>query len=166
MPMPVWPFGEPVTDGIGFMARRIVHDGMYVEAGRDVIFDLVKELAVLLGAITRHARTDYGAWLDLRRALRRSDEARKERGRAVAVVIVRAPLDLSGTHREQRLRAVQSLDLALLVDADDKRLVRRIEIEADDVAHLFDELRIGRELERLRAVRLQRESPPDPMYRR
>jgi len=83
----------------------------------------------------------------------------------VALVIVRAPLDLPWTHRQQRLRAIEGLDLALLIDADHQRLVGRIEIEPDDVAHLLDELRIGGELERLRPMRLQRERAPDALHR-
>jgi hypothetical protein len=47
------------------------------------------------------------------------------------------------------------LNLALLIHAQNQRLVGRIEVKADDVAHLFDEERIGREFERLAAVRLQ-----------
>ena len=85
---------------------------------------------------------------------------------AVTLVIVGAPLDLTRTHRQKRLRSIKGLYLALFIDADDQRLVRRIEIEADNVAHLLNELRIGRQLERLRAMRLQAEGLPDPMYGR
>jgi hypothetical protein len=34
-------------------------------------------------------------------------------------------------------------------------MVERIEVEADDVAHLGDKPRVSRQLERLQAVRLQ-----------
>lgn len=84
----------------------------------------------------------------------------------MTVVVVGAPLDLSWAHRQQWLRSIKSLDLALFVNADDQGLFRRIEVEADDVAHLLDKLRISREFERLRAVRLQGEGPPDPMHSR
>ena len=60
---------------------------------------------------------------------------------AVALVVVGAPLDLAGTHRQKRLRSIKGLYLALFIDADDQRLLGRIEIEADDVAHLLDERR-------------------------
>src|SRR6476659_2252906 len=100
-----------------------------------------------------------------RRRCHRGDEAREQRRGAVALVIVRAPFDLPWTHRQQRLRAIESLYLALLIDADHQRLVGRIEIEPDDVAHLLDELWIGGELERLRTMRLQRERPPDALHR-
>src|SRR4051812_37229373 len=105
--------------------------------------------------MARHALADHRAGLHLRLRRHRGDEAREQRRGAMALVIVRAPFDLPRTHRQQRLRAIEGLDLALLVDADHQRLVRRIEIEPDNVAHLLDELWIGRELERLGAVRLQ-----------
>ena len=61
---------------------------------------------------------------------------------------------------------VERLDLALLVDAEHQRAVRRRQIEADDVAHLVHEVRIAGELEGLRAVRPQAEGAPDAPDRR
>jgi hypothetical protein len=42
-------------------------------------------------------------------------------------------------HRQNRLFAVECLDLALLVDAENKCPVGRREIKADDIARLADE---------------------------
>jgi hypothetical protein len=64
------------------------------------------------------------------------------------------------------LGPIQRLDLALLVDAQDQRVLRRRQIKADDVAHLLDKQRIVRELEGLGAMRLEIESLPYPMDRR
>ena len=63
-------------------------------------------------------------------------------------------------------RAVERLDLALLVDAQDDGALRRRHVEPDDVAHLGDEVGIGGELEGLQPVRLQAEGPPDALHRR
>lgn len=41
----------------------------------------------------------------------------EQRRHAVAFVIMAAPLDLSGAHRQYRLRAIECLDLARLVHA-------------------------------------------------
>jgi hypothetical protein len=49
--------------------------------------------------------------------------------------------------RQTGLGAVESLDLALLVDREDDGMRRRIDIKPDDVAQLGDELRVGRQLE-------------------
>jgi hypothetical protein len=48
-----------------------------------------------------------------------------------------------------------------LVHAQHERTRRRVEVEAHDVAHFLDEQRVGRELERLRPVRLEPEGAPD-----
>ena len=76
-------------------------------------------------------------------------------------VVMGAPLDLTRSHRQQRLGAVERLDLRLLVDAQHQSPLWRRQVEADDVAHLLDEQRIVRQLERLAAVRLQSERAPD-----
>src|SRR5260370_42589402 len=83
------------------------------------------------------------------------------------------PVDLPGSHRERRLGAIQRLDLRFLIDAEHQRVVWRVEIEADDVAHpgsgpgqaLVNEERICRQLEGFAAVRLEAEAPPDEMNR-
>jgi len=79
------------------------------------------------------------------------------------LVVVSATLGLAGPHGQERLGAVQRLDLALLVDAEHQGAIGRVEIELDDVAHLLDEQRVGRELEGLDAVRLQPKGLPDAM---
>jgi hypothetical protein len=90
-------------------------------------------------------------------------ERGEERRRPIADIVVRAALRLPGTHRQQRLSPVERLDLRLLIDA--KHEGPRGWIDADDVADLLHEQRIGRELEGLRAVGLRPEGPPDPRER-
>ena len=80
-------------------------------------------------------------------------ERRKQRRRPVAHVVVGDTFDVAKAHRQQRLRALQRLALALLVDAKHQRVLRRAHVQADDVAKLLDEERIGGELEGLAAVR-------------
>ena len=50
-------------------------------------------------------------------------------------------------HRQHWRGAVQRLNLAFLVDAEDQRSLRRVQIEPDHVADLLDELRIAWHLE-------------------
>ena len=61
------------------------------------------------------------------------------------------------------LGAIQSLDLAFLVGAEDQGFVRRIEVEPNHVRQLLDELRIAADLERAGLMRLESVSVPDPM---
>src|SRR5659263_170078 len=80
--------------------------------------------------------------------------------RAVAHVVVGGLLGEAGTQGQDRGAAVQSLDLALLLDAKHDRLLRRVQVEADDVPDLGLELGIGGELEGLPPPRLQPEPSP------
>ncbi|KRQ89839.1 hypothetical protein CQ10_37570 [Bradyrhizobium valentinum] len=50
-------------------------------------------------------------------------------------------------HRQNRLLAIECLDLTLLIGAEDKGPVWRRQIKADDMAYLVDEQRITRQLE-------------------
>ena len=84
----------------------------------------------------------------------------------MTLVVVRAPLRHARQHRQDRLCAVERLDLALFVDTEHQGAVRRRQIEAYDVADLVHEVRIAGQLERLRAVRLQAEGAPDAPDRR
>jgi len=79
-----------------------------VEVGRHITLDLVQEFAELARAVAGHALADDGAGFDI--------ERREQRCRPVPLVVVRAPLDLPGPHRQQRLRAVERLHLAFLID--------------------------------------------------
>jgi len=72
------------------------------------------------------------------------------------------PLGLPRPHRQQRLGTIQRLDLRFLIDAEDQRTIRRVEVKADDVADLLDEQRIGGQLEALAPVRLQLSTPCSP----
>src|SRR5262249_60105574 len=76
-------------------------------------------------------------------------EGRKQRGRAVPLVVVRHGRGPSLLERQARLRAVERLDLALLVDAEHHRALWRIEVKPDNVGDLLLELPIIRDLETL-----------------
>ena len=160
MALPARPLGEPVLDQPGLVARCVVLMSTWMSRSAG-------DGALHLGRGTRrnsrapmplHAAPDDRAGGGV--------EGGEQGGRAVALVIVAAPLRLARPHGQHRLGAVERLDLALLVDAEHQRAVRRVEIEADDVAHLVDELRVARQLEALDPVRLQAEGAPDTVHRR
>jgi hypothetical protein len=162
--MPAGPLDKPVADRLRLVARGVVHDDMHVEAGGNVALDLVEELAELLCPVAGHALADHRTGLHVGLRGHGCDEASEQRRGAVPLKIVRAPLDLAGTHRQHRLGAIEGLDLALLVDADDELLVGRIEVKADDIPNFLNELRVSRELERLGSMRLQRKGAPDATH--
>jgi hypothetical protein len=78
-------------------------------------------------------------------------------------VVVRHRATAALLERKARLSAVQGLNLALLITAQDQRVFRGIEVQAHDVQQLVHELRIATELERLDQMGLEVMSPPHAM---
>ena len=68
-------------------------------------------------------------------------------------------------HRQAGLRAVESLDLRLLVDREDDSMGRRVDVKADHIADLAGELRVAAELEGSQPVRRQAVGAPDLLHR-
>lgn len=71
----------------------------------------------------------------------------------------------SRPHWQDRLGAVQRLDLRLLVHAQNQRFFRRIQVQPHRVGHLARELRIATEFEGFNPMRLQTPLLPDAMNR-
>ena len=88
--------------------------------------------------------------------------ARKEGGGAVALVVVRHGAGSALLQREAGLGAVQSLDLALLVEGEDHGVVRRVHVDAYHVVELLDEAGIAGKLEAPDLMRLESVLAPDP----
>src|SRR5580658_4970233 len=57
----------------------------------------------------------------------------KKTGGAVSLIIMGLGAAASFFQRQSRLGAVQGLNLALLIDAENERLLRWIEVKADDI---------------------------------
>lgn len=72
-------------------------------------------------------------------------------------------LGQSVVHRQRRLRSIKGLDLALFIDAQHQRFVGRVEVETNHIPHLLDKVRIGRELEAMRQMRLKSKGAPHSM---
>ena len=144
---------EPrVTAEPGFHARMfvgavIIHDQMQVQPGRGVDVNLLEETDKFLMPMPGHTVADHPAV---------EHAQRRKQGRcAVAFVIVCHRPAAPFLHRKTGLRPVEGLDLTLLVNAQNKGLVRRIEIQADNVAELLNEVLIAAELEGLDQMRLE-----------
>src|SRR6516162_9081254 len=93
-------------------------------------------------------------------------QGREQRGRAIALVIMGQGSAASLLHRKPGLRAIQSLDLALFIDAQHHRLLRWIQIQTDHVGQFLQKARIARKLERFHPMRFQIMAAPDVVYRR
>ena len=55
-------------------------------------------------------------------------------------------------------------DLALFIDREDERAVRRGKVKADDILHLVDKLLVVGQLERLHQMRLEPVGGPDTLH--
>ena len=107
-------------------------------------------------AVSGHALGDHAAV--------KAVERRKQGGRAVALVIVGHRLAASLFERQAGLGAIEGLDLGLLIERENQSMLRRIEIESDDVVEFLGETRVIAELEGLDAVGLEAMGAPNPSH--
>ena len=135
------------------VGREVVQHDVDLPLGLDARVDVAEERDEVLGAMLRLAPRDHLAGRDVQRG--------EEIDRAMPQVVVGPSFGLPDVHRQDRLRALERLDLGFLVDREHDRIVRRVHIQPDDIPHLGHQLRIGRQLERLGDVRLQAERAPD-----
>jgi hypothetical protein len=150
--------GEPGLDGRRLVGAVVVHDQVNVELRRHALLDGAQELQELAAAMPPMQLADDLAGGQIQR---------REQGRgAIAHVVMAAPLGHAEGQRQQRLGAVQRLDLRLLVHTQHHGMGGRRQVQAHDVAHLVDEQRIGGQLEGLGAMRLQAKGPPDAQHGR
>src|SRR5258708_1323446 len=104
-----------------------------------------------------HVAADNGTVEDIERG--------EQRGRAVALVVVRHRSGATRLYRQSRLGAIESLDLALLVDREDDGVGGRVDIETDHIPELVGELRIVRYLECPDTVRRELVGLDDALHR-
>ena len=137
---------EPGADLGVLVGGVVVDNGVDDLAGRDGTVDGIEEADELLMPVALHVAADHLAVEHVERG--------KQSGRPMALVVVSHGPEPPRLHRQAGLRAVERLDLALFIDAEDHRVGRRIDprvrpmagprtgSEADDVLHLVGERRI------------------------
>ncbi len=148
--------GEPSVDVAVRVGAVVVDDQMQLAVTGELAIEEAQELQELLMAVPRQALADDAA-------VERAERGEQGR-RAVALVVMGHRAGATALDREARLGAIQGLDLALLINAQHDRLLRRVEVEPDDVGQLLAEPRIVRQLEGADTVRLQAVSVPDALY--
>ena len=89
----------------------------------------------------------------------------EQRRRAVALIVMRHGPGAALLQRQAGLGPVERLDLTLFVDGQHNGVSRWINVEADDIAQLADELRIVGKLELPHPVRLKPVGAPDALNR-
>jgi hypothetical protein len=178
---PAGQFGKEALDGIGpggrsrrevegparVLGEPFAHLGVFV--GGVVVGDGVDRLSFwhlrlngiesdkLLMAVALHVVADDGAVEDI--------EGGKQGRGAVAFVVVRHRAGAACLHWQAWLGSIERLDLALLIDGEDNRVGRRIDIETDNVLELLGKLRIVRKFERPDAMRRELVGLKDALHR-
>ena len=112
------------------MGSVVVHDLAHFEFGWDIALDLAQEAQKLASPMTWIATPDDLAG--------RRVQSREQGQGSMARIVVGTPLDLARAHGKPRLRPIQRLDLALLVDAQNERAFGRRQVQADNIVHLLD----------------------------
>jgi len=102
--MIVRPAGEPRPDLGGFVGGIVVHDDVDIERFGDLSVDLFEEVQELGRPVTLVAFADDEPRGDI--------ECGKQRGRTMPHVAVRATFGYAWHHRQDRLLAIEGLDLA------------------------------------------------------
>src|SRR5579863_5658333 len=156
--MKAWMVHEPLLNG-GMLVRAVViQDEMNGPAAGCDPVEFLQKTEELLMPVAGMTLGDYGAGFYV--------EGGKQGGRSVPPVIVSPAFRKTGPERQNRLCTIQRLDLALLIDAENQRSIRRVQVPADDIADLRHKGGVCTEFEGLHAMRLQMVAAPETMDRR
>lgn len=136
MDMIVRPAAEPRFDLGCFVSGVVVHEDMDIDRFTDVSVDLFEKIQELDCPVAFVAFAYDESRGDIERG--------KQRDCTMPHIAVRAPFRYGRHYRQDRLLAIQGLDLAFLVDTEDKGSVRWRQVKADDIADLVDEHRVAR----------------------
>ena len=127
---------EPALYGRSLMRGIVVNDEMEIETSGCLLVDQSEKAQELAMSMARHASPDNFAVQHIQR--------REQGGGAVALVIVGHGTGTPLLHGQSRLSAVEGLDLALFVDAENQRPIGWIEVEPDHVLYLGREVLVAK----------------------
>jgi hypothetical protein len=123
------------------MGGVIVNDQMEIEISWGLIIDQLEKTQKFSMPMARHTSPDN-------RAIQHVQRRKQGRG-AISLVVVGHGAGTPLLHRQPWLGAIEGLDLALFVNAEDQGLVGRIEVEPDHILHLGGEVLVARKFESL-----------------
>ena len=144
---------EPAPHLGTLVGTQVVQDQVQRLVARCRALQPPEELHEFLTPVTAAAFTDHDAVEHAQRGI--------QRGRPVADVVMRLAFGDAGPQGQHRARPVQRLDPTLLIDAKHHGFGGWIQIQPHHVAHLLDEVGIGRQLELPHAVGLEAVLSPD-----
>ncbi len=140
----------------GMLVRAVVvHHDMQLQRIRKLFVQPLEKFQELLVALPRIAFSDHFAFSPLQRD--------NERGRPVALVVVRHRSAATALEGQARRRAIQGLDWALFINAEHQGLGGRIQIQSHPVGQLFQEAGVPGQFEARGAMRFELMTLPDPV---
>jgi len=136
---------KPFLDFWVFVRGVIIHNDVYVPVfWRRPVYGVQKADEFLM-PVALHVLTDHCTVENIQGG---------EKGCcSMAFIIMRHRLPPPFFERQARLSSVERLDLALLVNAEHNRMVRRINVKSDHIVQFFCKFRVIRQFERLHLMR-------------
>ena len=131
---------------------------MQVQAVWNLAIKLAQKLQIFLMAMTRHTLANDRAIEHI--------QSRKQSRRTVPFVVVREGAATTFLQGQTRLRSFQSLNLALLINAQHQGFIGGIQVQTHHIVEFFDEPFIFGELEGALSMRLQPIGIPNSLHRR
>lgn len=128
------PLGQPGAHFGMFVGGVIVHDQMHIQRGRNGRVDALKKAQKFLVAVPRLTVSEHSPCSNI--------EGRKQGGGSMADIVMRDAFHVTQAHGQHRLGAAQGLDLRLFIDGQHDGMIRRVQVQTDNVAYLLDEKRI------------------------
>jgi len=148
---------EEVSNQLGFVGREVVEDDMNVLLRRAQRHHFCEEGDEVTAAVAGRGSSVHAAGLGVQRGIQRK--------RSMAVVLEAMTLGSSRRKRQHGIEPVQGLDGGFLIDAEHGGMLRRPQIQADNVGRFAFELRIVAGHVTLQAMGFQARFFPDPMHR-
>jgi hypothetical protein len=114
------------------MGRQVVRNDVDLPIAPLRRDDLLQKGDELVAGVARGGFADHGARLGLQGGV--------ERERPVTNVLAAVPLGAAGGQRQDGIAAVEGLNGGLFIDAKHRRMLRRIQIQPDDLRRLVSKL--------------------------
>ncbi len=153
-----WMAPQPALYFGVLMGRIVVGDHVQGQLRRRFGLQQFQKAQPLAMRVARLAHAEHLTVQDI--------QSGEQRGRSVPLIVVRHGLRSAQLQRKAGLRAIQRLNLTLLVGRKHHRMIWLVQVQAHDLLQLFRKRGIVADLESFDAMRLQPMRAPDPPPRR
>jgi hypothetical protein len=148
---------KPLNDLGMFVCCIVVEHDVDLLVGRNLVLDDVQKTDELLVGVALHTPADDVAFEHVKGG--------EQGGGAVPFIVVGHGAASPFLQGQAWLGSVECLDLTFLVHGQHDGMLRRIDVEADDISHFGGELRIVGQLELSYLMWPQAMAAPDAMHR-